>query len=138
MYVKPFIRVVGKYLLQYLLKCALHLSSGRLKCYCNQRNVVPMWSNVVPGNLYIIWKLNEAWPLKKELKKNFITTLRLLKFLILKKGLHHFLKILTVFNSDKEHHRCLKVLIPKKDSNTIVELLKFLPLKKDSITSLRF
>ena len=27
-------------LLQYLLKCALHLSSWRLKCYYNQRNSV--------------------------------------------------------------------------------------------------
>ena len=32
MYVKPFIDAVGKQLLQYLLKCALHLSSWRLKC----------------------------------------------------------------------------------------------------------
>ena len=28
MYVKPFIRVVGWYLLQYLLKCALHIFHG--------------------------------------------------------------------------------------------------------------
>ena len=32
MYVKPFICVVGKSLLQYLLKCSLHLSLWRLQC----------------------------------------------------------------------------------------------------------
>ena len=32
MYVKPFIYVVAKWLLQYLLKRALYLSSSRLKC----------------------------------------------------------------------------------------------------------
>ena len=37
-FVKPFICE----LLQYLLKCALHLSSWRLKCYDNQGNVVQM------------------------------------------------------------------------------------------------
>ena len=53
--------------------------------------------NVVPGNLIIIWKLNEAWSLKKnsatfwrllkilKLKENSTTALRPLKFLILKK-----------------------------------------------------
>ena len=103
MYVKPLICVLG-YLLQDLLKCALHLFSLRLKCYYNQRNSVGTErKNIVPGNLCIIWKLNEAWPLKKDsaiflrllkllkLKKSSTTALRLLKFLILKKGLHHFL-----------------------------------------------
>ena len=42
LYVKPFICVVGKWLLQYLLKFSLHLSSWRLKCYYDQRNVVQM------------------------------------------------------------------------------------------------
>ena len=54
--------------------------------------------NVVPGNVIIIWKLNKAWPLKKnfyghfltalkllKLKENSTTALRLLQFLILKK-----------------------------------------------------
>ena len=38
--------------------------------------------NIVPGNLWIIWKLNEAWPLKKDL----VTFLQLLKHLKLKKN----------------------------------------------------
>ena len=54
------------------LKCALQLSSWRLKCYYNQRNSVGTdRENVVPGNLIIIWKLNEAWPLKKTLTVTF-------------------------------------------------------------------
>ena len=41
------------YLLQYLLKCALHLSS--LKCYYSQRNSVGTdKENIVPGYLRII------------------------------------------------------------------------------------
>ena len=127
MYVKPFICVVGKYylLLQYLLKFALHLSSWRLQCYYNQRNSVGIdRENVVPGDWCIMWKLNEAWspfwPLKKhsvtflrllalfKLKVNSTTVLRLLKFLIQKKGLRHFLMTLKVFNTEKRHHHCLK------------------------------
>ena len=127
MYVKPFICVVGKYylLLQYLLKFPLHLSSWRLQCYYNQRNSVGIdRENVVPENLCIIWKLNEAWspfwPLKKhsvtflrllalfKLKVNSTTVLRLLKFLIQKKGLRHFLMTLKVFNTEKRHYHCLK------------------------------
>ena len=93
--------------------------------------------NVVPGNLIIIWKLNEAWPLKKnsyglfltalkvfKTQKDSTTTLRLFKFLILKKG--------TII--------VLKFLIPslhQKDSITFSGLLKFLKLRKGSITSLR-
>ena len=37
--------------------------------------------NIVPGNLYIISKLNEAWPLNKD----SVTFLQLLKLLKLKK-----------------------------------------------------
>ena len=58
MYIKPIICVVGKQLLQYLLKCALHLSSWRLKCYYNQRNSEGTdRENVVPGNVCIIESL---------------------------------------------------------------------------------
>ena len=54
-------------LLQFLLKCALHLSSRRLKCYHNQRNSVGTGRrNIVPGNLIMIWTLGKAWSLKKE------------------------------------------------------------------------
>ena len=95
--------------------------------------------NVVPANLIIIWKFNEAWPLKKnsyghppppspqrllkllKLKENTTTALRLLKFLIL----------------NKETITALKFLITKKDSITFLGLLKFLTLRKGSITSLR-
>ena len=71
------------------------------------------------------------------LKKNFITFLRLFKFLILKKGtitvfntekvLHHFLTTLKVFNLKKgsiASLRLLKVLILKNDSFTFLWLLK--------------
>ena len=71
--------------------------------------------NIVPGNLGIIWKLNEAWPLKKDLKllklkKNYITALRLLKFLTLSKGLRHLLSTFKVINADKELHHFLSTL----------------------------
>ena len=66
---------VAKMLLQHLLKCALHLSSWRLKCYYSQRNSVRTErENIVPGNLCMIWKLNEAW-------QDSVTFLRLLKLL---------------------------------------------------------
>ena len=125
MYVKPFICVVGKYylLLQYLLKFTLPLSSWRLQCYYNQRNSVGIdRENVVPGNLCIIWKLNEAWSPFRPLKKHLVTFSWLLKFLILTKD--------TITVS--------KLLTPKKDSITFLGPLKFLTLKKDSITSLSF
>ena len=55
MYVKPCIFVVEKQLLQYLLTCALHLSSWELKCYYNQRySMGTNRESVVPGNLCII------------------------------------------------------------------------------------
>ena len=97
-----------------------------------------MAENILPGSLCIIWKLNEAWPQKKDsvtflrllkflkLRKNSITVLRLLKFLILKnglrlifmtlkvinaqKGLHHFLMTLKVFNNEKGLHDFLTTL----------------------------
>ena len=129
MYVKPFIGSVGKQLLQYLLKCALQLSSWRLKCYYNQRNSVGTdRENVVPGNLCIIWKLNEAWPLKKD----SVTFLRLLKLLKVKKNSTTALR-LQVLNTEKGHHHCLKVFNTKKDSITSLRLLKLLILKNDSI-----
>ena len=99
--------------------------------------------NVVPGNLIIIWKLNEAWPLKRtltvtfwrllkflKLKENSTTALRLLKFLILKRT------PLLSYNSYCYTITVLKFLIPKKDSITFLGLLKFLALTKGSITSL--
>ena len=44
-----------KVALQYLLKCALHLSSWRLKCYYSQRNSMGTdRENIVPGNLCIM------------------------------------------------------------------------------------
>ena len=86
-------------LLEYLLKCALHLSWKRIKCYYNQRNTVESdRENVVPRNLIMIWSLIKRDHWKKnyyghvlmalkllKLKKNSTTALQLLKFLNLKK-----------------------------------------------------
>ena len=81
--------------------------------------------NVVPGNLIILWKLNEAWPLKKKLLR------------INKRELHHSFTTLKVFNSEKDAITVLKFLIPKKDLITCLGLLQFLTLRKYSIASLR-
>ena len=35
--------------------------------------------NLVPGNLIIIWKLNEAWLLKKNSYGHFLTDLKVFK-----------------------------------------------------------
>ena len=135
----------------YMLKCALHLSS--LKCYYSQRNSVGTdRENIVSEDLCIIWKLNVAWPLEKDLvtflwllkllklKKNSITALRLLKFLTLKKGLRHFLATFKVINAEKEFHHFLTLLnflVLKKDSIAFSWLVTFLKLKQYCITFLR-
>ena len=79
--------------------------------------------NVVPGNLCIIWKLNEQWPLKKD----SVTFLRLLKLLKLKKNSTTALQ-LKVFNTEKGHHHCIKAFNAEKDSITFLQLLKFLKI----------
>ena len=99
--------------------------------------------NVVPGNLNIIWKLNEAWPLKEnsyghflaalkclKLTENSTTALPLLKFLILKKGLGCFLTTLKVFNPEKRHHLCLKVFNTKKGLHHFLRTLKVSNIEK--------
>ena len=61
MFVKPLICAVEKDILHYLLKCALHISSWRLKCYYSQRNSMGTdRENIVPGNLCII-KVNARY-----------------------------------------------------------------------------
>ena len=100
--------------------------------------------NVVPGNLIMIWKLNEAWPFKKnfyghfltvvkllKLKKNSTTALWLLKFLILKKGLRCFLTTLKVFNPEKRHHHCLKVFNTEKGLHHLLRTLKVFNIEKE-------
>ena len=52
--------------------------------------------NVVPGDLYITWKLNEPWPLKKD----SVTFLRLLELLKLKKNSTTALRH-NAFNTEK-------------------------------------
>ena len=49
-----------------------------------------------------------------KLKENSTTALRLLKFLILKKGLRCFFTTRKVFNPGKRHHYCLKVFNTEK------------------------
>ena len=52
---KPLICVVGNLFLLYFLKCALHISSWRLKCYYTQRNsMLTDRENIGPGNLCIM------------------------------------------------------------------------------------
>ena len=53
--------------------------------------------NIIPENLCIKWKLNEAWPMKKEL----VTFLRLLKLLKLKKNSITALRLLTLFKMEE-------------------------------------
>ena len=100
--------------------------------------------NAVPGNLIIIWKLDEAWPLKKsacehfltaiwkffKLKENSTTALWLLKFLVLKKGLRCFLTALKVFNTEKRHHQCLKVFNFEKGLHHFLRTLKVSSMEK--------
>ena len=93
-----------------------------IKMYSQRDSVGTGRENIVPGNMRIIWKLKEAWSLKKglshfltlkllKLKNNSITALRLLKFLILKKGLHHFLTTFKVINVKKGLNHFLTTLI---------------------------
>ena len=53
--------------------------------------------NIVPGNMRIIWKLKEAWSLKKGLC-HFLTALKASKT---QKQFHHCLATLKVFNTEK-------------------------------------
>ena len=75
--------------------------------------------NVVPGNLCIIWKLNEPWPLKKD----SVTFLRLLKLLKLKKNSTTALQ-LKVFNTEKGHHHCIKAFNDEKGLHHVLTTLK--------------
>ena len=55
--------------------------------------------NVVPGNLIIIWKLNEGWPLTKNSYGHFLTAHKAFKT---QRELHHGLAALKVFNTEKK------------------------------------
>ena len=91
--------------------------------------------NVVPGNLIMLWTLNEEWPLKKDYYGHILMALKAFKT---ERELHHSLTTLNVFNSEKKDAIIvLKFLIPKKDFITCLGLLKFLTLRKSYITSLR-
>ena len=81
--------------------------------------------NVVPGNLCIIWKLNEPWPLKKD----SVTFLRLLKLLKLKKNSITAL-LLKVFNTEKGHHHCIKVFNTEKGLHHLLRTLKVFNIGK--------
>ena len=71
------------------------------------------------------------WLLKfLKLKENSTTALRLLKFLILKKGLRCFLTTLKVFNPEKRHHHCLKVFNTKKGLHHFLRTLKVSNIEK--------
>ena len=103
-------------------------SSWRLKCYYNQRySVGTDTENVVSGNLIIIWKLNEAWPLKKKSFGHFITALKAFKT---QKELHHRPTALKVSNTEKRRHRCLKVFNTKKGLHHLLRTLKVFNIEK--------
>ena len=111
-----------------LTVCALYLSSWRLKCYYNQRNSVGTdRENIVPGNLIIILKLNEAWPLKKNSYSDFRTALKAFKT---QRKLHHCLTALKVFNTEKRHHHCLKVFNTVKGLHYFRRTLKVFNIAK--------
>ena len=143
-YVKPFNCVIWKQLLQYLLKCALHLSSWRLKCYYNQANSVGTdRENVVPRNLIIIWKHNEVWPLKNSSYGHFLAALKAFKtqrelhhclaalqFFNTKKGHRWFIMTLKVFNPEKRRHHCLKGFNTEKGLPHLLRTLKVLNIEK--------
>ena len=87
-------------------------------------------------------KLNEGWPLTKDLstllrllkllklKNNYITALWLLKFLIMKKELHHFLMTIKVFNTEKGHHCCFKVFNTKKGLHHFLRIVTVFVIEK--------
>ena len=83
--------------------------------------------NVVPGNLIIIWKLNETWPLKKNSYGNFLTALKVFETQI---ELHHCLTALKVFNPEKRHHHCLKVFNTEKGLHHFLRTLKVFNIEK--------
>ena len=66
-----------------------------------------------------------------KLKENSTTALRLLKFLILKKGLRCFLTTLKVFNPEKRHHHCLKVFNTEKGLHHFLRTLKVFNIEKE-------
>ena len=114
-----------------------------IKILLIQRNSVGTdKENVVPGNLCIIWKLNEAWPLKKD-SVTFLRLLKLLKlkgtpplpydlkFLILKKEPCHFLTNFKVFNTEKGHHHCLKVFNTEIGLRHFFRTLKVFNIEKE-------
>ena len=97
--------------------------------------------NVVPGNLYIIWKLNEAWLLKRTRSPSYgsplpaysvssTTSLRLLKFWILKNRLRHFPNTLKAFNTEKGHYHCLKVFNMRKELHHYFRTLKVFTIEE--------
>ena len=148
-YVSKTIYLCSRKLLQYLTEIWSDLFSWRLKCYYSQINLVGTdRENIVPGNLCITWKVNEAWPLKKDsvtflrllkllmLKKNSITFLRLFNFLISKEDTITVLKVFNTVKNSVTYLWLLKSLILKKGCITFLRFLKFFILKKDSTTSL--
>ena len=102
----------------------------------------PDRENLVPENVSTIWKLNEAWPLKKDsdpflrllkllkLKDNSTTAFRQLRFLIQKKELRRFLRTLKGFNTEKGHHQCLKVFNAEKGLHHFLRTLKVFNIEK--------
>ena len=73
----------------------------------------------------IIWKLNEAWPLKKD----SVTFLRLLKLLKLKKNSTTALP-LKVLNTEKGHHHCINVFNAERGLHHFLRTLKVFNIEK--------
>ena len=83
--------------------------------------------NVVPGNLIIIWKLNEAWPLKKDSYGHFLRALKVFKT---QRELHYCLTALKVLNTEKRHHHCDKVFNTEKRLRHFLRTLKVSNIEK--------
>ena len=85
-------------------------------------------SNVVPENLIILWKLNEAWPQKKNYCGHFITALKAFKT---ERELNHCLMTLKVFNPEKRRHLCLKAFNTGKGLQRLLRTLNIFKTEKE-------
>ena len=75
-----------------------------------------------------MWKLNEAWPLKKNYYSHFPTALKAFKTEI---ELHHCLTTPKVFNSEKRFHQYRKVFNTEKRLHHLLKTRKVFNIEKE-------